>query len=64
MHHIDADHDRKRQEIRYQPFLMLASGLTAGANHDRRIAGDDFIPKGRDRYQPYRLMADRLLEEP
>jgi hypothetical protein len=31
IHRIDADRDRKRQEIRYQPFLMLASGLTAGA---------------------------------
>ena len=32
--HIDqmlADHDRKRQEIRFAPWAMLASGLTAGA---------------------------------
>jgi hypothetical protein len=32
--HIDqmlADHDRKRQEIRYAPFLATISGLTAGA---------------------------------
>lgn len=32
--HIDqmlADHDRKRQEIRYAPAAMLVSGLTAGA---------------------------------
>lgn len=32
--HIDqmlADHDRKRQEIRYAPWIMLASGMTAGA---------------------------------
>lgn len=28
---IDADHDRKRQEIRYQPIIALISGLTAGA---------------------------------
>jgi hypothetical protein len=32
--HIDqmlADHDRKRQEIRYQPVLAAISGMTAGA---------------------------------
>jgi hypothetical protein len=32
--HIDqmlADHDRKRQEIRYQPLLAVISGMTAGA---------------------------------
>jgi hypothetical protein len=32
--HIDqmlADHDRKRQEIRYQPWLAFISGMTAGA---------------------------------
>jgi hypothetical protein len=32
--HIDqmlADHDRKRQEIRYQPWIFLVSGLTSGA---------------------------------
>jgi hypothetical protein len=32
--HIDqmlADHDRKRQEIRYQPWLAMLTGLTAGA---------------------------------
>lgn len=32
--HIDqmlADHDRKRQEIRYAPFLAMVSGMTAGA---------------------------------
>jgi hypothetical protein len=32
--HIDqmlADHDRKRQEIRYAPFLAMISGMTAGA---------------------------------
>jgi hypothetical protein len=32
--HIDlmlAAHDRKRQEIRYQPFLAVVSGMTAGA---------------------------------
>lgn len=32
--HIDlmlADHDRKRQEIRYHPIIILFSGLTSGA---------------------------------
>jgi hypothetical protein len=32
--HIDqmlADHDRKRQEMRYQPFLAAFAGMTAGA---------------------------------
>jgi type VI protein secretion system component VasF len=32
--HIDqmlADHDRKRQEIRYQPWLAVTTGMTAGA---------------------------------
>ena len=32
--HIDqmlADHDRKRQEIRYQPWLAVMSGMTTGA---------------------------------
>lgn len=32
--HIDqmlADHDRKRQEIRYAPWTLALSGLTAGA---------------------------------
>jgi hypothetical protein len=32
--HIDqmlADHDRKRQEIRYAPWMLLASGMTTGA---------------------------------
>jgi hypothetical protein len=32
--HIDqmlADHDRKRQEIWYQPILAVISGMTAGA---------------------------------
>lgn len=32
--HIDqmlADHDRKRQEIRYAPWLAVVSGMTAGA---------------------------------
>ena len=32
--HIDqmlADHDRKRQEIRYAPWVLALSGLTAGA---------------------------------
>lgn len=32
--HIDqmlADHDRKRQEIRYAPALVMTSGMTAGA---------------------------------
>jgi ABC-type Fe3+-siderophore transport system permease subunit len=32
--HIDqmlADHDRKRQEIRYAPWLAVITGLTAGA---------------------------------
>jgi hypothetical protein len=28
---IDADHDRKRQEIRYAPWLAALSGMTAGA---------------------------------
>jgi hypothetical protein len=26
-----ADHDRKRQEIRYQPWLAVMSGMTTGA---------------------------------
>jgi len=32
--HIDqmlADHDRKRQEIRYAPWVLVLSGLTTGA---------------------------------
>jgi len=32
--HIDqmlADHDRKRQEIKYAPWLAIISGMTAGA---------------------------------
>jgi hypothetical protein len=32
--HIDrmlADHDRKRQEIKYQPVVAMISGMTAGA---------------------------------
>jgi hypothetical protein len=32
--HIDqmlADHDRKRQEIKYAPWAMMISGMTAGA---------------------------------
>jgi len=32
--HIDqmlADHDRKRQEIKYQPWFAVISGMTAGA---------------------------------
>jgi hypothetical protein len=32
--HIDqmlADHDRKRQEIKHTPWLMMISGMTAGA---------------------------------
>jgi hypothetical protein len=32
--HIDqmlADHDRKRQEIRYAPWLAVLAGMTAGA---------------------------------
>jgi hypothetical protein len=32
--HIDqmlADHDRKRQEIRFAPWLAVLSGMTAGA---------------------------------
>jgi hypothetical protein len=32
--HIDqmlADHDRKRQEIRYAPWMMAMSGMTTGA---------------------------------
>jgi hypothetical protein len=32
--HIDqmlADHDRKRQEIKYAPFLAIMSGMIAGA---------------------------------
>lgn len=32
--HIDqmlADHDRKRQEIRFAPWLVMISGMTAGA---------------------------------
>jgi hypothetical protein len=32
--HIDrtlADHDRKRQEIRFAPWLAVVSGMTAGA---------------------------------
>lgn len=32
--HIDqmlADHDRKRQEIRYAPWMLVLSGLTTGA---------------------------------
>jgi len=32
--HIDqmlADHDRKRQEIRYAPWQMMLGGMTAGA---------------------------------
>lgn len=32
--HIDqmlADHDRKRQEIRYAPWLAVITGMTAGA---------------------------------
>jgi hypothetical protein len=28
---IDADHDRKRQEIRYAPLFATIGGLTAGA---------------------------------
>ena len=32
--HIDqmlADHDRKRQEIHYQPVIVMISGMTSGA---------------------------------
>lgn len=32
--HIDqmlADHDRKRQEIRFAPWILVLSGLTTGA---------------------------------
>jgi hypothetical protein len=32
--HIDqmlADHDRKRQEIKYQPILAMIGGMTSGA---------------------------------
>jgi hypothetical protein len=32
--HIDqmlADHDRKRQEIKYEPWAIALSGMTAGA---------------------------------
>lgn len=28
---IEADHDRKRQEIWYQPLLAVITGMTAGA---------------------------------
>jgi hypothetical protein len=28
---IDADHDRKRQEIRYAPWLAVLAGMTTGA---------------------------------
>ena len=27
---IDADHDRKRQEIKYQPWIAAIGGMTAG----------------------------------